>query len=209
MPRTYAHHPSYMLKNIKNIRYSLTDAGITFETLEKFYPNHILATRDIFDGCNPYQIITKLTQYNYLKKIDELHVGARYGVTLQGKCKILCKYFGIRFLCLCILTEAYFVHKCQLENDCKTSYVIKDAIDIFGDIFSHKTILNSAYLLGSKGFADRISKMVFRIKENQMKNLAKHEETLYELHDWILDVPTQLNEMEINEPGIINKIKNS
>ena len=190
MPRVYETGSSHMLRIIRNFR---CNTCINFEPmniLSKFYPNKALAPKDISGKSDYiYHNVTRLVKQNYLEKIDSNHFAARYKITLYGKCRIICCKFGIKFLCLCILAEAYSIHKHQRANGCKQMYTLHDITDIFTGIFSEKTIRNAGYLLCSQRFANRTSCNMIQIKKDTLKKLGKYDDVLVELHEWIISVP--------------------
>ena len=208
MPRTYEIESSHMLKNIRNFRHNENMDFEPVSILLKFYPDKTLAAKDIHRNSDYlYHNVTRLAKQNYLEKIDKNHVAARYKITLRGKCRILCCKFGTSFLCLCILAEAYSIYKHQITNRCRDIYTLYDIEDTFAGIFTEKSVRNAGSRLCTRGLVYRISNNMIRIEKNTLKKLDEYDKDMNELHEWIISVPNQLNQLLIEDPDALNKIK--
>lgn len=200
--------PLDVLKNLTHAKVARSNS-LVMRLLARFYPDKIHATRDLEKHKSKYEIITRLVMNNNLQKIDDCHMAARYKITMQGKCKILCNQFGIRFLSLCILAEAYALHKIQAENRCPLSYSLFETYRIFEGIYSQKTIRNSANILATTRLAYSKSSNMIVIRENTMKNLLQHDAVLDEIHEWIVGVPNYLSKMALEDPQAYKEIINN
>lgn len=195
------------LKNLMRLRVTCASDSFAANILAKFYPDNILATRDIQKNTVTYHEMARLTKKNYLEKIDDCHVAPRYKITFQGKCRTLCDKFGIRFLCLCIVAEAYAVRKLQLENGCSPSYSLFEMDRIFEGIYSIKTIRNSTTILVTKKLAYSKSCHMISLREEIIKDLDTHSEILDDLHTWIVGIPNYMNRLIIEDPHTYNEIR--
>lgn len=207
MPRTYLQSPLHVLKNLSHIKIARSDSRIV-GVLARFYPDKIHATRDLEKYGSTYETITRLVINNDLQKIDDYHLAARYKITLQGKCRVLCNKFRIRFLCLYILAEAYALHKIQAENECSLSYPLFEMYHIFEGIYTSKTIRNSANILSEKGLVYSKSRHMITIRKNTMKNLVRYDATLDEIHEWIVGIPSCLSKLALENPRAYREIIN-
>lgn len=197
-----------ILKNLMCIRIKRSSSS-SMKLLTSFYPDKIHASRDFQKCLTTYKMMGNLATNGDLQKIDDRHLAPRYRISLQGKCKVLCEKFQIRLLCLCILAESYALHKIQLENGCHPSYSLFEMYRIFEGIFSQKTIRNSANILSAKGLAYSKFSNIIAIRENVMKDLAMHDATLEEIHEWIIGIPNCLNQLAMEDPQAYDEIVNS
>ena len=195
-----------MLSDIHNFRYSGVDSN-RIKILMQFYPDKLYASRDVAKyNCN-YQLVTLLAKSHYLQKIDNLHIAARYKITLKGKCKVLCYMLGINFISLCILTEAYVQHKSQIQNQCKLSYILHDMYDIFDGLYCPKTIQNAASILCSRGLTIHIANHTIYLHDASFQKLKVQESVIYEIHEWILGIQHELNHLALTDSKLYDKIK--
>lgn len=199
--------PLDMLKNLMHFRLPRPSDSLVTSILAEFYPDNILATRDIQKDRPTYHAMARLAKKNDLQKIDNCHMGARYRITLQGKCRMLCNKFRIRFLCLCIISEAYAVRKFQIKHGCSPSYSLLEMDRIFEGVYSQKTIRNSATILFAKKLAYPKSHNLISLCEDIMKELDLHGDILDELHAWIIAVPNCLNILVMEDPCTYNEIR--
>ena len=191
---TYSYeHMTDLLYGIMDSRNAASADHGTVRILSEFYPDSILATRDVKSCHKPYVAISRLLQKNYLERTGGRHPDIQYRITLKGKCRIMCQEFNIRFLCLCIMCEAYCLHRSQIIHGCETFYVIQDIKDIFGEIYEYKSITNSANILHRRGFTRRRTRDTIEICDKTMKRLEAHQSTINELHKWIAGVQGMLN----------------
>ena len=195
----------HMLENIYHNKF-VRSSSLTV-ILEEFYPDKVLGTRDLKSSSRPYVAISKLVGKKYLEKTDEPHPRIKHQLTLLGKCRVLCQKYGLRFLCLCILCEAYFLHKHQIQNKCNMVYVIQDTKDMLNSVYTDKSITNAATLLHNKGFTFRRTKNTIQITGGMMTELDLHYDVLNELHKWVLGVPMMLNRMVIRDPDALEKLR--
>ena len=205
MPRT-SDHTLYMLCNLRRYRHTFRAGSITMDVLSRLYPHKMLASRDVQNHSTDYSLMARLARQHYIEKVDNCHPGARYKLTLHGRCKVLCVKFGISFLCLCIISEAYALHKNQLKNNCKSCYVLQDMADMFNGIYSYKAISNAGFALCSRGLAKHISNHIIQINADFVDTFGGHQETLYELHCWIAGLQNALNRIVLDSPGAVRMI---
>ena len=201
-------HSLDMIGSIHDSRNNKNTGSGTTRILGKFYPDKILATKDVGEDAS-YHKISYLFRNNYLKRIDKQRFAVRYQLTLQGKCKVLGNHLKIRFLCLCILCEAYSLHKNQIRDNCHMSYVIQDLKDVLEDIYAPRTVSNAASILHSQGFTFHRTRDIIQLNEKTMKKLDPHQKTIEELHNWIMSVPMTLNWMLLKDPDALTNIRNS
>ena len=168
----------------------------------------ILTVNDITKNDRTYPNITKLVKKHYIKKADSSYLPTRYKITLLGKCRVLCNQFGIRFLELCILTEAYTIHKYQKQNKCRSFYVLLDINDYFEWFYTVKTIRNYAAMLCSKKFVYSMSNNMIRIRDEAMLKLLPHDRTFQQIHEWITSIPNQLDHLKMYDPETLYRIQN-
>lgn len=199
--------PPQMLKNLMMYRNILSPNSLKSKMLARFYSDGTLATCDIHEVDLAYNTISVLARRNDLQKIDNCHRAARYEITLQGKFKILCEKFGIKFLCLCILVETYAVHKIQIENGCPTSYSLFEMNHIFEDIYSKKTIRNSANILVAKKLVYSKSRNLITMQDSIFKDLSLHDDAILdEMHMWIVGIPGYLDRLTLENPQAYDEI---
>ena len=198
------------LEEVLNFRTASKQNSETNSILNQFYSNDgdFLTVKNMTKNNRLYSNITKLAKKRYIEKVDLDHFPARYKITLLGKCRVLCNQFGIRFLELCILTEAYTIHKYQKENKCRSFYVLLDINDYFEWFYPVKTIRNCATRLCSKNMVHHISNNILRIQDKTMSKLSAHDDTLQEIHEWITGIPNQLDNLKIYDPEALERIQN-
>lgn len=193
-----------MLENIKNCRRHGTGTRAS-SLLLQFYPNKILTTQDIKDDKKYRTIVHMVRAGNLVKMNDDWPPG--YSLTLLGRCCVVCDILGLRFLELCIITEAYIAGKCQIKHGCTVSYVLPAMCDYFDVIYGKKTIQNTGNMLCCKGMADNTSFNVIRLKQDMIRKLRKYDATLEQLHKWIAGIPNQLDVMAFENPVLLEKIR--
>lgn len=196
-----------MLKNLMRLR-TVRSNSYPMKLLASFYPDRTHATCDFQKCTTAYKATTIFSTNGDLQKIDDQHVAARYRISLQGKCRVLCEKLQIRFLSLCILVEAYALHKLQLENGCHLSYSLFEMYKIFEEIYLPKTIRNSANILSTKGFAYSKFPNMIAIRGDVMKDLTMHDAILEEIHEWIIGIPNDLNRLTMEDPQAYDEIVN-
>ena len=205
MPRTPPPPRNAMLECLGRFRSSGAPATRIIGLLRRFYPDGDLAARDV-GGSRAWRFIAQLAGRGDLQKVDNRHLGARYRITLQGKCRVLCHELGIKFLCLCILAEAYDVHRLQRENGCPLSYSLFETDKIFEGLYSRKTVRNSANILTSRGLAQSISNNLIRVREDTMGTLDGHRAALAELHEWIPGIPVHVGRLALKDPEAYGRL---
>ncbi len=195
-----------MLYHLRRNRHTFRTNSITTNVLTKFYPHKMLASRDVQNIGVDYSLMVRLAKQHYIEKVDNCHPGARYKLTLHGRCKVLCHKFEISFLCLCIISEAYALHKNQLKNNSRSFYALHDIANTFKGIYSYKTIANAGFALCSKEMTKHISNHVIQINADFLDTLEMHQEALDELHCWIAGLENTLNKIVLEDPGAIQTI---
>ena len=206
MARAWGSVPD-LLYGIRGSR-NTSDEHHTIRVLSEFYPNKVLATRDIGSCHRTYAIVSSLLRGGYIERVADQNPGARYQMTLKGRCRILCQEFDIRLLCLCILCEAYCLHKSQIKHGCETFYVIHDIKDIFRGVYEHKTITNAANILHRRGLTRRRTRDTIEICGRAMRRLDAHQGTVYELHRWIAGIQVTLDRIALEGSDSLREIKN-
>ncbi len=193
-----------MLRNLRGTKNNIASRRI--DILSRFYPYNMLATCNI-NETNVYGEIAKLAKRLDLEKVDDCHLAARYRLTLQGRCRVLCRILGLKFLNLCTLSEAYAMYKQQMINDCAPSYTIHDMAENFGPVCTPKTIQNAASVLCTKGFADKTFYEIIRIREGTIKLLLEHDDVMNELHEWVVGASVLLKKMALEDPKALDGLR--
>ena len=189
---TYNDISWYMLKSIKRTR--LDRDSKTTSALLAFYPDYTYTDTEIRKIDK--QAKTRLLQQ---KCITNSTSQKGYEITLWGRCRVLCHLFQIRFLCLCILCEAYTLHKHQMKNRCRLAYTIHAITDVFDGIYTKKTIQNSASILCYKGLACDITTQMICLKKDTIKKLDAYKEDIHKIHLWISGIPNMTEQMTIRD----------
>ena len=184
---------AHMLRNIRCFKRVLAKDSPQMEIMSRCYRDGSVAARDLAHHGNRHNLLGKLIAKRYLYKDGGVRYAARYGLTLLGKCKILCTLLDTSLLGLCILAEAHVMHGYQQEHGVEPSYVPQVLADSFDGLFSPRAIQNSTCVLCSKGLAYRTHTGVIRLLPGTVSVLGEHRDIVSELHEWIAGVRHSLD----------------
>lgn len=195
-----------MLENMRASRFGRRTDSAVSRNLLQFYPDKDLSYEHLVRTSLTRRLIADLVRDNSIVQTGD-PFDRQYRLTLQGRCRVLCDWLGVRFLELCIISEAYAMHQCQARDGCRSYYPINEAYEAFGEIYTKKHVQNTMSGLCAKGFVARISSGMLGLTGCSMEKLARHDGVLIELHEWIASIPSRLNVLSIRYPSVLTRVK--
>lgn len=194
-----------MLGAFKGSWCSRTGKSTTCKILSLMYPDRIITMHEV-DMSDKYVAFTRLRRDNSVEAIATPD-GDRYGLTLWGRCRVLCIRLKIPFLGLCILSDAYTTHRRQIQDGLRTSYVTTEIMRSFDMLYDKKSIRNMIAILQSHLLASHQSQHVIRLEDRAMEMLCEHEATLDDLHRWVMGIPLLVTELSLTDPDMLRRIR--
>ena len=179
--------------------------GSSTETLLRLYPykESVRWDAELYD-TDPRTLYRLRRQ----KCIELIHGRRkRYRLTRRGRFHVLCHVFDVGFLCMCILVEAYTLSLYQNRAGLESIYPVYDMTDLFGHMYSTKTICNATGVLYGKELAVRVSNGTLQLLPDVTRRMSEHSAVIAELHTWICAIPSTMNKMAIEDPVRLQRIR--
>ena len=161
---------------------------LEYKALTSCYPDGAVSAADLGGGPSSYSALSRLARSGELSK-DGNGLHDKYVLTQLGRFTALSAILEISFTPLCIMAEAYNMHKLQIKNKCKSKYSLPGLDTLLRGVRSESQIRRAAWELTSRGLARSLSPNVVGLRPITMRGLKAHDAVLSDMHVWLHRVP--------------------
>lgn len=170
------------------------------------YPDRTVTAGEIDLSSHKYRMLARLRRGEIVERVGT-HAGAGYRLTLWGRCRVLSVRMGMSFLGLCMLSDAYVTHRRQIRDGTRVSYVTAEIMRLFEEVYDERHVRNTICAMLSRRLATRLSHGMIRLEGQTMDVLSEHEETVDDLHTWVVGVPRLVTEISVMDPDLLRRIR--